>query len=103
MKYESKNLKLHTKVLQDMANTPNPPFKRQKITKAELCEEEKEILLMRLLFEQAGWNVKQLQDCFGKQESTVQRIVKYENYKHITTEGFSLPEDVLLMSEMGVM
>ena len=103
MQYESKNLRLATKVLQDMANTPNPPFKRQKITKADLCEEEKEILLMRLLYEQAGWNVKQLQDCFGKQESTVQRIVKYENYKHITTEGFSLSEDILLMSEMGVM
>ena len=103
MQIESKNLSLHTKVLQDMANTPNPPFKRKKITKAELDEEEKEILLMRLLYQDAGWTVKQLQDCFGKQESTVQRIIRYENYQHITTEGFSLSKDILLMSEMGVM
>lgn len=100
MQYESKNLRLHTKVLRDMANTPNPPFKRKKITKADLDEEEKEILLMRLLHEQAGWSVKQLQDCFGKQESTVQRIIKYENYKHITTEGFTLSDDVLLMAQI---
>lgn len=103
MQYESKNLKLSTKVLQDMANTPNPPFKRKKIEKVELCEEEKEILLMRLLYEQAGWNVKQLQDCFGKQESTVLRIVNYENYTHILTKGFSLSEEALLMSQMEVM
>lgn len=103
MQFDSKNLTLHTKVLQDMANTPNAPFKRQKITKAELCEEEKEILLMRLLFEQAGWTVKQLQDCFGKQQASVEQIVNYENYKHILTKGCTLSEEALLMSEMGVM
>lgn len=103
MQYESKNLRLATKVLQDMANTPHPPFKRRKVEKVSLCEEEKEILLMRLLYEQAGWNVKQLQDCFGKQLSTVQRIVNYENYKHILTEGFRLSEEALIMSQMEVM
>lgn len=103
MQPESKSLKLHTKVLQDMANTPSPPFKRRKVSKPEISEEEKEILLMRLLYEQAGWTVKQLQDCFGKQQSTVQRIVTYENYKHIRTEGSTLPEEYLLISQTGAM
>lgn len=100
MQFQNKSLNLDTKVLRDMANTPNPPFKRKKMTEAELCAEEHEILLMRLLHEQAGWTVKQLEDCFGKQTPTVQQIVNYEIYKYITTQGHTLPEDVLLMSQI---
>lgn len=100
MQFENKSLNLDTKVLRDMASTPNPPFKRKKMTEAELCAEEHEILMMRLLHEQAGWTVKQLVDCYGKQADTVQQIVNYEIYKYITTKGHSLSEDVLLMAQM---
>lgn len=100
MQIKSKSLSLDTRVLRDMANTPNPAFKRKKTAKAELCAEEKEILTMRLLHEKAGWTVKQLEDCYGKQTATVQKIINYEVYKHITTEGHTLSEDVMLMSQM---
>ena len=98
MQYGSKNLRLSTNVLHEMANEVNERvplrkplihFANQERKKSDPAEE---VLLIRLLWERGGWTITDLMNYLGKSASRINSVVNYMVRPRIRTEGCLVPE-----------
>lgn len=98
MQYGSKNLRLSTHVLHEIANEVNErtPLRKPLIhfanQEGKKSDPAEEILLIRLLWEKGGWTIANLVEYFGKSATRINSVVNYGVRPRIRTEGCIVPE-----------
>lgn len=98
MQYGSKNLRLCTHILHEMANEVNErvPLRKPLIhfanQEGKKSDPAEEILLIRLLWERGGWSVTDLMEYFEKSHQRISVIINYEVRPRIRTEGCDTPD-----------